>query len=29
VEVEDDEMANEMIDTTAMFSMDDIREATK
>jgi hypothetical protein len=29
VEVEDDEMADEMIDTTAMFSVDDIREASK
>jgi hypothetical protein len=26
---EDDEMADEMINTTALFSLDDIREATK
>ena len=29
VESEDDEMVDEMINTTALFSMDDIREATK
>jgi hypothetical protein len=26
---EDDEMADEMINTTALFSIEDIREATK
>jgi hypothetical protein len=26
---EDDEMVDEMINTTALFSLDDIREATK
>ena len=26
---EDDEMVDEMINTTALFSVDDIREATK
>ena len=29
VESEDDEMVDEMINTTALFSMDEIREATK
>jgi hypothetical protein len=28
-ESEDDEMVDEMINTTALFSLDDIREATK
>jgi hypothetical protein len=28
-ESEDDEMADEMINTNALFSLDDIREATK
>jgi hypothetical protein len=27
--IEDDEMGDEMINTTALFSLDDIREATK